>query len=108
MNIQYVLFVRTFEDDSSLWGSYAETTNSCAEGLPDLPTRDNPLLKPSLREICEDYKRIEIQGLQQAIADTLPHGCRKIFDWHRSGIYFDSRVNQESLDEFRRGLGLAV
>ncbi len=103
MAVQYVLFVRTFEDDSSLWGSYAETTNSCAEEVPELPTRDNPFLKPTLGEICEDYQRIGIQGSEQASVGTLPNGLRKIFDWPR-GVYFDSRVNQESVDEFRRGL----
>lgn len=107
MDVKYVLFVRTFEDDSSVWGSYAETINSCAEGLPELPTRDNPLLKPTLGEICEDYQRIGLQVPKQEPADTPADGLRKIFDWQEEGVYFDSRVNQGSLDEFRVGLGLS-
>lgn len=104
MDVKYVLFIRTFGDDSCVFGSYAETTNSCAQGVPEFPSRDSPLLKSTLREICEDYKKICPQVPLQAIVETLPNGFRKIFDWIGEGVYFDSRVNQESLDEFRAGL----
>lgn len=106
MNVQHVLFVRTFSDDFSVFGSYAEITNSCAEGSPDLPTRDDPILRPTLGEICQDYKSREFQRSQQVSVDNLPNGLRKIFDWQGAGVYYDSRVNQESLEEFRVAMGI--
>lgn len=108
MDVKYILFVRTFSNDSSLFGSYAETTNSCAEEVPDLPNRDKPLLRATLKEICEDYKRIEVLGLQQKIIDSLPNGLRKVFDWKEAGVYYDSCVDQKTLDEFRVGLETAA
>ncbi len=107
MPIKHILFIRTFKNKSRMIGSYTKIDNDSAAVSGNLPTRDSPLLKTGLQEILDSYTERKIPRNAGDSADTIDM-MRKVFDWQKQGVYYDSRVNKKSLNEFRKGLGLTA